>query len=71
MEREPVRLSGYTALAVGLILLAVIGWSQGVPFQALAGQLAAVALSSIGGVEFARLKVTPVAAPALDDGHGE
>jgi hypothetical protein len=70
-DREPVRLSGYTALAVGLVLLAIIGWSQGIDGQAIVGQLAVVALTSIGGLEFARRQVTPVKAPALDDSHGD
>jgi hypothetical protein len=71
MEREPVRLAGYTALVVGLLLLAVIGWAFGADFKTIVGQVAAVALSSIGGLEFARHQVTPVAAPVLDDGHGD
>jgi hypothetical protein len=68
-EREPVRLSGYTALAVGLSLLAIIGWTQGLDVKAIVGQVAVVALSSISGLEFARGRVTPVAAPVLPDGH--
>ena len=62
---EPVRLSGWTALAVGLGLLAVIGLSMGAPPLAVLGQAAAVALSSIGGLEFARGQVTPTGR----DGH--
>lgn len=60
-DSEPVRLSGYTALAVGLALLAIIGWSQGLDARAIVGQLAVVALTSIGGTEFARRSVWPEA----------
>ena len=56
-DTEPVRLTGWAALAVGLALMAVIGWSQGLPVQAIVGQAAVVALTSIGGLEFARSKV--------------
>jgi hypothetical protein len=66
---EPVRLGGYTALAVGLTLLAVIGWASGLDVRQVVLQVATVALTSIGGLEFARARVTPVAAPSLDDGH--
>jgi hypothetical protein len=69
IEREPVRLSGYSALVVGLALLAIIGWTQGLDVRAIVGQVAVVALSSISGLEFARAAVTPVAAPRLPDGH--
>lgn len=56
---EPVRLNGWAALLVGLVLLAVIGLSMGAPPLAVIGQVAVVALSSIGGLEFARNQVTP------------
>lgn len=59
MDTEPVRLTGWTALAVGLALLAIIGWTQGLDVRAIVGQVAVVALTSIGGLEFARAKVTP------------
>ena len=59
MDTEPVRLTGWTALAVGLALLAIIGWTQGLDVPAIVGQVAVVALTSIGGLEFARAKVTP------------
>jgi hypothetical protein len=68
-NREPIRLSGYTALAVGLALLAIIGWTQGHDLKTIVGQVAVVALSSIGGLEFARTQVTPTVAPRLPDGH--
>ena len=64
-SEEPVRLNGWTALLVGLALMAVIGWSQDLPWQAIVGQVAVVALSSIGGLEFARGQVTPTGR----DGH--
>ena len=57
MDTEPVRLTGWTALAVGLALLAIIGWTQGLDVRAIVGQVAVVALTSIGGLEFARSKV--------------
>jgi hypothetical protein len=57
MNTEPVRLTGWAALTVGLGLLAIIGWSQGLPATAIVGQIAVVALTSIGGLEFARSKV--------------
>lgn len=65
---EPVRLTGYVALAIGLALLAIIGWSQGLDVRAIVGQLAVVALTSIGGLEFARQRVTPTVRPQTDDG---
>jgi hypothetical protein len=68
-DRQPLRLAGYPALVVGLTLLAIIGWTQGLDVRAIVGQLAVVALTSIGGLEFAHGKVTPVAAPELPDGH--
>lgn len=68
MPTEPVRLSGYTALAVGLFLQGLILWASDVDIRPLVGVLAATATSSIGGLEFARRKVTPSAAPRDIDG---
>ena len=56
---EPVRLNGWAALTVGLILSGVILWSAGTPVPGIAGALAAMAISSIGGLEFARKHATP------------
>lgn len=56
---EPVRLSGYTAIAVGLGLQALILFSAGAPPLAVLGAVAAMALSVIPGLEFARRHVTP------------
>ena len=53
-EEEPVRLNGWVALIVGLGLLAMLGWSLGSPPEAIVAQVVVVALSSIGGLEFAR-----------------
>lgn len=53
-EREPIRLAGYTSLVVGLILVAVIGWASGLDVRAIVLQLATLALSSVGGLEWAR-----------------
>ena len=58
-QHEPVRLHGWTALAVGLALLAIIGLILGAPLSTVVGQLAVVALTSIGGLEFARRHVSP------------
>jgi hypothetical protein len=54
---EPVRLGGWAALTVGCVLLAAIGWSQGLDVRAIVGQVAVVALASISGLEFARHRV--------------
>ena len=59
MQQEPVRLSGWTALTVGLALVAVFLWSTGADVRQLVGTVAIVALTSIGGLEFARGQVTP------------
>lgn len=56
-DEEPIRLSGYPAMIVGLVLLGALGWSQGLDVQQIVGQLAVVAITSIGGLEFARLRV--------------
>ena len=70
-DREPVRLSGYPALAVGLALVAAFLWSTGADVRQIVGALAITALTSIGGLEFARHQVTPVADARLPDGHAE
>lgn len=57
--REPVRLNGWAAMAVGLALLALLGWSMDAPTKAIVAQVAVVALTSIGGLEFARHHATP------------
>ena len=54
MENDPVRLTGWTALAVDLALIAIFAWTQGLDVQAIVGQVAVVALTSIGGLAFAR-----------------
>jgi hypothetical protein len=58
-QHEPVRLNGWAALTVGLALLAIIGLTMGAPLTAVVGQVAVVALTSIGGLEFARRHVSP------------
>ena len=70
-SREPVRLSGYPALTVGLALVAAFLWSTGADLRQIVGALAIVALTSIGGLEFARHQVTPVRDARLPDGHVE
>ena len=71
VDREPVRLSGYPALAVGLALVAAFLWSTGADLRQIVGALAITALTSIGGLEFARHQVTPVKDARLPDGHAE
>ena len=56
---EPVRLAGWSALAVGLVLNGLILWSAGANAEVIVGALATMAVTSIGGLEFARSKVTP------------
>lgn len=60
-EQEPVRLNGWTALVVGIGLLVALGWSLGAPVEAIVAQAVLVAMSSIGGLEFARKHATPEA----------
>lgn len=59
MNTEPVRLTGWLALAAGLILTATYSWATGLDVREIVGQLTIMALTSIGGLEFARSKVTP------------
>ena len=68
---EPVRLNGWAALAVGLALSAAFLWSTGADVRQIVGTLAVMAITSIGGLEFARQQVTPVRNAKLDDGHGD
>ena len=56
---EPVRLSGWTALVVGLSLSGLLLWSMGTEVRQIVGALSVMAITSIGGLEFARAKVTP------------
>lgn len=63
MEKEPVRVSGWVALVLGLALLTAFGWSQGLDARQLVGQAAIVAITSIGGLEFARSRVSPTDRP--------
>lgn len=56
---EPVRLSGWTALLVGLGLVGAWLWSTGADVRQIVGVLAITAITSIGGLEFARGQVTP------------
>lgn len=71
---EPVRLSGYTALTVGIILQAIILAAAGTPALGIAGALASQLLLSIGGLEWARNRVSPTAPgvglPAPDRDRG-
>ena len=59
MNEEPVRLSGWTALLVGLVLSGVLLWSMDAELRQIVGALSVMAITSIGGLEFARAKVTP------------
>ena len=59
MSNEPVRLSGWTALLAGLVLSAALLWSTGAEARQIVGALSVIAITSIGGLEFARAKVTP------------
>jgi hypothetical protein len=56
VDTEPVRLTGWTALVVGLALNAIVLWSLDTPVKAIAGGTAVLALSVIGGLEWARTK---------------
>ena len=58
-EREPLRVRGYAAIVVGVILMAAIGWSMGLNAQQQVGQIATALLMSVGGVEWARRHVEP------------
>ena len=58
-SNEPVRLSGWTALLVGLALSGLLLWSTGADLQQIVGALSIMAITSIGGLEFARGQVTP------------
>ena len=58
-SNEPVRLSGWTALLAGLVLSAALLWSTGAEARQIVGALSVIAITSIGGLEFARAKVTP------------
>ena len=60
-QHEPVRLNGWTALLVGLALVAAWLWSTGADVRQIVGVLAITAITSIGGLEFARTKATPAA----------
>lgn len=53
-EREPVRLGGWASVLVGLALNAIIQWAMGVEPMAILGGSASMALSVIGGLEWAR-----------------
>ena len=66
---EPVRLNGWTALLVGLVLSGAFLWSTGADVRQIVGALAVTAITSIGGLEFARARVSP--SVRLDDGHGD
>ena len=57
---EPVRVSGWAALIAGLGLNAAFLWSTGADLRQIVGALAIVAVTSIGGLEFARTQVSPV-----------
>lgn len=56
-ETEPVRLSGWAALAAGAALQAAILWSAGTPPAGIVGAIAAVLTTQIGGLEWARRQV--------------
>ena len=64
---EPVRLSGWTALLVGLGLVGAWLWSTGADVRQIVGVLAITAITSISGLEFARGKVSP--SRKTPDGH--
>ena len=75
---EPVRLSGWVALIVGLALNAVLGWALDIDVKAIVAMSATLALTSIGGLEWARNRVTPVGTDTTsanhrlhDDGHAD
>lgn len=57
MKTEPVRVSGWVALIVGLVLTAGFSWATGLDVREIVGQLTIMAITSIGGLEFARQQV--------------
>ena len=63
--REPVRLAGWTALAAGSALVATLLWSTGAELRQIVAVLALMTLTEVGGLEWARRHVTPVANPSL------
>lgn len=72
MEREPVRVAGWTAIVVGSVLALAVLWSSGAPWPTIVGAVGAMLLAEVGGVEWARKHVTPVAWPSLPaDPDGE
>lgn len=54
MDTEPVRLSGWVALLVGLALNAVLAWGLSLDLRTAVVMITTMALTSIGGLEFAR-----------------
>jgi hypothetical protein len=71
MTTEPVRLSGWTALTVGIALNAVLGWALNLDVRAIVASATVMALTSIGGLEWARSRVTPVPTEPAEDGHAD
>lgn len=65
MSNEPVRLAGWVALLVGAALVSVLLWSTGAGYQQIIAVVALMALTEIGGLEWARKHVTPVSNPSL------
>lgn len=65
MGTEPVRVAGLTALLVGSALVVALLWATGSDVQQIVAVVALMALTEIGGLEWARRHVTPVANPAL------
>lgn len=53
-DREPVRLGGWFAFAVGLALNAVLGWAMELDLKTIVITVTTMALTNIGGLEFAR-----------------
>lgn len=53
-ETEPVRLRGWTALVIGLGLNGVLAWGLGLDLRSSVVLITTMALTSIGGLEFAR-----------------
>lgn len=62
---EPVRIAGWTALGVGAVLVAILLWATGAGVQQIVAVVALMALTEIGGLEWARKHVTPTANPSL------
>lgn len=61
-ETEPVRLGGWTALVVGIGLNALLGWALDLDLRAIVATTTVMALTSIGGLEWARQNAwSPVA----------